>query len=159
MSSRLKLETDTVAEVFSAEPLCVDEQCTTRKVLRLLRERRRGCALVCREGVLSGIFTERDALRLLASVGTSDESLLDQPVSAVMAPNPVTIDQSAPVAEAIRKMSRGGYRRLPVVDAAGRPVGVMKVSAILHYFVEHFPKFVYNLPPKPHHAMQEREGA
>jgi CBS domain-containing protein len=155
----LKLETETIAQVVSADPLCVEEETKTRDVLRLLRQQRRGCALICRAGRLVGIFTERDALRLLATAGTQDEALLDQPVSAVMVQNPVTIETGAPVAEAIRKMSRGGYRRLPVVDAEGRPVGVMKVSGILHYFVEHFPKCVYTLPPHPHHAMQEREGA
>ena len=37
--------------------------------------------------------------------------------------------------------------------------GVLKVSGILHYLVEHFPKVVYTLPPEPHHKTAAREGA
>ena len=63
------------------------------------------------------------------------------------------------VGTAIRKMSLGGHRRLPIVDDQGRAVGLVKVSGILHYLVEHFPQTIYNLPPKPHPTTQEREGA
>ena len=60
---------------------------------------------------------------------------------------------------AITKMAHGGYRRLPIVDAEGRPVGFLKVGSILHFLVDHFPSTVYNLPPKPHHSTEAREGA
>jgi hypothetical protein len=63
------------------------------------------------------------------------------------------------VGKAIGLMSAGGFRRLPIVDDQGKPVGLLKVSGILHYLVEHFPKVVYTLPPAPHHKMGEREGA
>ena len=44
-------------------------------------------------------------------------------------------------------------------DEQNRPLGIVKVSGILRFLVEHFPKVVYTLPPKPHHITQEREGA
>jgi hypothetical protein len=66
---------------------------------------------------------------------------------------------SETVEAAIARMSLGGYRRLPVVDDQNRPVGLLKVSAILHYLVQHFPKYIYNLPPKSEHSTQHREGA
>ncbi len=155
----LRLDSETVADVVSANPVCVDHQATLREVLRTLRSLSRGCALVCEQGKLIGIFTERDALRLFAQIGAGKLHLLDQPIGSLMVPNPVTISTSATVAEAIRIMSTRGFRRLPVVDEQGKPVGVLKVTAILHYFVEHFPKFVYTLPPNPHHVLQGREGA
>ena len=45
-------------------------------------------------------------------------------------------------------MSGGGFRRLPIVDEAGSVHGVLKVSGLLHYLVEHFPKIVHTLPPE-----------
>ena len=63
------------------------------------------------------------------------------------------------MAQAIAAMTRGGYRRLPIVDADGRPMGIIKIEGILHYLVEHFPKVIYNLPPEPHYSRQQREGA
>ena len=46
-------------------------------------------------------------------------------------------------------MEEGGYRHLPVVDEAGRPVGVLSVKRIVHYLAEHFPATTSNLPPDP----------
>jgi CBS domain-containing protein len=73
--------------------------------------------------------------------------------------NPVTLRKADTVAHAIGLMSAGGFRRLPIVDDSGRVRGVLKVSGILHYLVEHFPKVVYTLPPEPHHKTVTREGA
>lgn len=110
--------------------------------------------MVCHEGRLLGIFTERDALKILA-----DGSDLDAPVSTAMATNPVTLRPRDTVGKAISLMSAGGFRRLPIVDANGRLTGLLKVTGILRYLVEHFPKVVYTLPPAPHHKTSEREGA
>ena len=63
------------------------------------------------------------------------------------------------VAKAISMMSKGGYRRLPIVDEQGRPKGIVTAEGIMRYLAEHIPTVIYNLPPEPHHATQEREGA
>ncbi|MBM4000409.1 MAG: CBS domain-containing protein [Planctomycetes bacterium] len=154
MELRLDLDDELVQHVYSAESLRVDAGCSVRDVLRLMKERDRGCALVCRDGKLDGIFTERDALRLMATAQD-----LDQSIEAVMAASPVSVRLGDTVAQAIRKMSEGGYRRLPVVNDDGEPLGVLKASGILHFFVEHLRNVVYTLPPQPHQVMQEREGA
>jgi CBS domain-containing protein len=101
-----------------------------------------------------GIFTERDAVRLLA--GSAD---LEVPIEQVMVREVVTLAQRDTVAKAIAMMWEGGYRRLPILDEAGRPVGMLGVAGILHFMVEHFPDVVYTLPPQPHAASQERDGA
>ena len=56
-------------------------------------------------------------------------------------------------------MSRGGYRRLPIVNRDGAPTGVLSVRQILRYLVEHFPTAIYTLPPTPDEATKDREGA
>jgi CBS domain-containing protein len=83
---------------------------------------------------------------------------LDGPIEAVMVSSPVTLSVEDTIGTAILRMSSGGYRRLPIVDRQGRAMGVLQVSGIVHYLVEHFPKMVYNLPPVPHPAMHDREG-
>lgn len=154
MDFQLHLETETVDHCYPAKPLCAAPDDSLRTVLRLLRETRTGAAMICIEGKLLGIFTERDALKVLA-----DNTNLDAPVSSVMVRNPTTIRKTDTVAKAIALMSAGGFRRLPIVDDEGKVTGLVKVSGILHYLVEHFPKVVYTLPPAPHHKMEEREGA
>ncbi len=154
MDVRLNLESDTVEKVATAGPLCVDVSTSVRDTLHAMKERSRGAVLVCRGEKLAGIFTERDALKLMAP-----GAQLDVAVEQFMTANPETIADSETVGDAISKMSRGGYRRLPMVDPEGHPKGFVTVSSILHYLVGHFPAVVYNLPPNPHHATQTREGA
>jgi CBS-domain-containing membrane protein len=75
-----------------------------------------------------------------------------------MIASPETLQAEATVASAILRMSSGGYRRLPIVDSGGRPLGILEVSGIVHYLVQHFPKSIYNLPPVAHPVMHDREG-
>jgi signal-transduction protein with cAMP-binding, CBS, and nucleotidyltransferase domain len=84
---------------------------------------------------------------------------LDVPIQQLMSPRPTTLTEHDTVALAIQKMSEGGFRRLPIVSEGNCPLGLLKVSTILHYLVQHFPRYVYNLPPNPHQATQAREGA
>lgn len=154
MELHLNMESDTVRETAEEELVCIAPDTSVRDVLRLLKDSNTGSALVLQGGKLAGIYTERDALRLMAN-GES----LDIPISQVMVGEPVTVRECDSVAAAVRKMSQGGYRRLPIVDSAGQPIGAVKASGILRYLVEHFPQSIYNLPPAPDNASKEREGA
>lgn len=154
MVFQLRLDTETVGQMDLPMPLMVDPETTVRAVFGQLQEASRGSVSVCRDGKLVGIFTERDALTLMAS-----QADLDVSIESVMTTNPATISARDTVEAAIAKMSLGGYRRLPVLDDEGRPIGLLKVSAILHYLVQHFPTFVYNLPPRPNQTSRQREGA
>lgn len=109
--------------------------------------------MVCDNDQLVGLLTERDVLGLMAA-----NADLSRPVSAVMV-KPVTVSAGDSMGSAIAKMSTGGYRQLPVVDEGGKPLGMLKVSCILHYFVQHFPSTIYTLPPAPDRVPPTREGA
>ncbi len=159
MDVELSLTTQLIDEAPIAEPLTVGPETPVRDVLRRLQELRTGSVLVCRDDRLVGIFTERDALQLMARACRDGSAVFDEPIETVMVSSPVTLTQQASIASAIRKMADGGYRRLPVVDGEGRPQGMLTVSGIVHFLVEHFPETVYNLPPDPKPAPQEREGA
>jgi len=150
----LNLALESVEQVGLTGPVCVEPETPVREVFDSLRRGGTGSILVCRDGVLIGIFTERDALRLMARGGDFDVAIED-----VMVSRPMTVRPNTTVATAVQRMSRGGYRRLPVVDSAGRPLGVVQASSIVHYLAEHFPKMVYNLPPAGRMACVERDGA
>ena len=154
VESTFTLNADRIDEAYPKEAIVVRPDATIRDVLSLLQQRKRGEALISDGETLLGIFTERDALKQMAS-GTA----LEVPIAQVMARSPVTVSPKETVGDAVRKMARGGYRHLPLVDDAGRPTGVVSVSGILHYLVAHFPHVVYNLPPSPHHRIQSKEGA
>lgn len=154
MSFQLSLSTDPVTAAYPDEPLLVSPDATVREVLELLRTERGSSVLVCSDDQVTGIFTERDALRAMAA-----EADLDQSVSALMTSNVTSIASDAAVAEAIEKMAQGGYRNLPIIDAQGRPQGMAAVHGLVHYLVDHFPDTVYTLPPEPGTTPAEREGA
>lgn len=154
MDFQLNLNAETVAHLEALSPLCVEPAMTVRDVLHMLQTRRRSTVLICRDGQLVGIFTERDALKQMAT-----EADLEAPIEEAMTRDPVVVLPEDSVGDAIAKMSRGGYRRLPIVDRDGVPTGVLSVRQILRYLVEHFPAAIYTLPPTPDEAIKDREGA
>ncbi len=148
------LKSESVNRVRLDEPLAVEPGTPIRDVFELLKQHRTGGVLICRDTKLVGIFTERDALRLMAA-----DANLDAPIQSVMVGDPVTVRQTDTVGTAVQKMAEGGYRRLPIIDDDHRPLGVITVRGIVHYLVEFFPGSVYNLPPVAQPMTQERDGA
>jgi CBS domain-containing protein len=151
---QLSLESEGVGSAYPDQTLAASADDSVGDVMQLLRAQRTGAAVICDGSKLVGIFTERDALKLMAS-----RADFSKPIREVMSSEPATLPASATVGEAIRVMSQGGYRHLPVVDEAGRPHGVVAVHGIVRYLVDHFPETVYNLPPDPKAVPRAREGA
>lgn len=154
MGSFINLSHDAVLHAYPRTPLCIPPESTIRDAMQSMKEAQRGCILICRGPSLEGIFTERDVLRLMANGAD-----FDQPVETVMQRNVVCLNHNESVREAISRMYEGGYRRLPVLNDAGEPIGIVTVKTLLRYLVEHFPSLVYTLPPDPHYVTQGREGA
>jgi CBS domain-containing protein len=149
------LRIDSVSRLYPTAPLRIRPEEAVAEAVALMRQHRVGCVLVCRDVRLVGIFTERDLMRRVLAEGLP----LTVPVSAAMTPDPVVVSPKESVGAAVRRMEEGGYRHLPVVDPAGRPLGVLSVKRIVHYLVEHFPSTVYNLPPDPSAFPLHAEGA
>jgi CBS domain-containing protein len=96
---------------------------------RRMRERNVGTLLVVNESRHPvGLVTDRDlTVRVLGE-------LLDPrttTVGAVMTRDPTTVPEDTAVEEALALMKAGGFRRLPVVDRAGRLVGVVSLTDVL----------------------------
>lgn len=149
------LKVESVSRLHPTAPWRVAPEQTVAEAVALMRRQRVGCLLVCRGDELVGIFTERDLLRRVLAAGQP----LTLPVSACMTPDPVVVHPKEPVGAAVRRMEEGGYRHLPVVDHAHRPLGVLSVKRIVHYLAEHFPSTIYNLPPDPSVFPLSPEGA
>jgi CBS domain-containing protein len=52
----------------------------------------------------------------------------------------------------------GGFRHVPVVDAQGKPVGLVGVRDVLRYLADYFPQEVKNLPPHTQSESMPRHG-
>jgi len=148
------LKVECVSRLGPTPPLCLGPDDTVGRAVALMRQHRVGCVLVCGGGRLLGLFTERDLLRRVLAPGRP----LGGPLVECMTPAPVTVSPAEPITAAVRRMEEGGYRHLPVIDADGRPVGVLSVKKIVHYLVEHFPSTIYCLPPDPDVFPARTEG-
>ncbi|MBS0542241.1 MAG: CBS domain-containing protein, partial [Proteobacteria bacterium] len=108
---------------------------SVRAVTQLMKERRQSAALVTEHGVLTGIFTERDATFRVLAEGLDPDSTR---VGDVLTHRPQTISEDKPFGHALHMMYDGGFRHVPVVDRAGRPVGLLSARDALALDAEAF---------------------
>ena len=73
-----------------------------------------------------GIFTERDALRLLSST----KSIKNLKIKDVMQEPKYTILENSSVYEAARILEENNIRRLPVLNEQGKVVGLVTANLI-----------------------------
>jgi signal-transduction protein with cAMP-binding, CBS, and nucleotidyltransferase domain len=149
------LKVDTVARLQPTPPRGIDADESVSAAVDAMRTDRVGCLLVTRGGRLVGIFTERDLLTRVLAPGLS----LSTPTHQCMTADPVTVRPGDSVRTVVKRMEKGGYRHLPVVDEQNRPVGVLSARRVVHYLVEHFPGLVYNLPPDLGRVPELPDGA
>ena len=99
--------------VKDQNPLLLGTHETVKRACECMCERRTGSVLVVDERQnLKGIFTGRDAVRVLAQQRDAAGTTL----ADVMTPNPVTITPHHRAIDALRAMSEGGFRHIPVVE-------------------------------------------
>ncbi|TMQ04947.1 MAG: CBS domain-containing protein [Deltaproteobacteria bacterium] len=118
------------------------------KVVSEMSSKGRGAVLVEEEGALVGIFTERD---LLNRIDYSDALWSHVLVRDVMTPHPMVIRPDDSLSEALRRLTQGHRRHLPVVDYRGKVLGLISIRDILTRIAERFPEEMMNLPPHPDH--------
>lgn len=135
-------------------PLTLGPADTVSAAWALMREHRVGCILVAEDERLVGIVTERDLL--FRADGPDSRA----PLRDVMTPDPETLWPDDPIVFALNKMSVGGFRHVPLVDAQRRPVGIVSVKHVIDYIVDFFPNDVLTVPPSPaqRHTWRGRDG-
>jgi CBS domain-containing protein len=99
-----------------------------KECIELLSKRHIGSIVIIdQEGRIEGIFTERDAIRVLAQ-----NIPLEAPIEKVMTKNVFTVSVDSTLQEARTVIRFHGIRHLPVVDAEGKLVGLISVRHLLH---------------------------
>jgi arabinose-5-phosphate isomerase len=77
---------------------------------------------------LSGLFTDSDLARLIEQ---RRDHALDRPICEVMTAHPFTVAMGTRVVDALEILRRHRISELPVVDGAGRPVGILDITDII----------------------------
>lgn len=98
-----------------------------KEAIGILYKRHVGSIIVVdKDKKCKGIFTERDAIRVVAN-----DIPMDTPLTDVMTTNLKTIDEHATFAMAKEMMRTHNIRHLPVVDKEGRFIGLLSLRRIL----------------------------
>jgi CBS domain-containing protein len=134
----------------------VESSSSVATTIELMQHKKIGCVLAAHDGVLTGIFTERD---ILMKILNKNRDYVKMAVKEVMTPSPEALHLDDSIAYAMNMMSVGGYRHVPIVDEQRKPISILSVKDVVSYIVDHFPNEIINLPPKPLRSTTEREGA
>jgi CBS domain-containing protein len=107
--------------------LSVEPETALAEVARQMRTGDSDSVAVMSQGRLVGIITERDLVRAIADGIDPHEVRAD----VVMTADPATVDADEDVAMVAVKMMRLGIRHLPVVNKAGKPVGLVSARNLV----------------------------
>ena len=103
---------------------------TVKETIEILYNKHIGCVVsIDEDKKCIGIFTERDAIRLVA-----ENVELDQPLGNVMTKNIITIPEDSSINEVRRTIQTHSIRHLPVVNQEDRLVGLLSVRALMDQF-------------------------
>lgn len=105
---------------------------SVNEVIELLFKRHIGSVVIVDNAQQCvGIFTERDAIRIVAQ-----NLPLDAPVEKVMTKNPFTVNEASTFEEAKKIIKLYKIRHLPVISIDGKLVGLISVRHILNELCE-----------------------
>ena len=120
----------TVGEVMSTTLLTVDATALLTEAAAQMDGRGVGAALVMNGERLSGILTERDVLRAVATGGVEGTK-----VGAWMTHDPDTVGPEERPGHAAAIMIHGGFRHLPVLDG-DTPVGIISIRDLMRLVID-----------------------
>jgi CBS domain-containing protein len=116
-----------VRELPPGRLLSVDPKESVAEVARQMNAEDSDSVAVMSEGRLVGIITERDLVRSIADGIDLSQVRAD----VVMTADPVTVDADEEVGLVAVKMMRLGVRHLPVVNKAGKPIGLVSARNLV----------------------------
>jgi CBS domain-containing protein len=115
-----------IKEVMSHPVVTCPTNCTLDAAARLMWEFDCGIIPVVNDdGRLAGVVTDRDVCMAAYTQGRALEAI---PLPKAMAKQVVAVHADDSIESAERLMRDNQIRRLPVIDSAGRPVGVLAIN-------------------------------
>ena|SRR5438105_1304493 len=107
----------------------VEPGASALEAARLMTNHRIGAVPVLRDGLLAGIFSERDLMTRVIAPGRSPGTAK---VSEVMTPYPRTVSPDESVENCLFMMKEFGFRHLPICDG-DKLLGIVSLRDIILY--------------------------
>lgn len=108
--------------------LSVKPDAQLRFVAELMKEKNIGCVIVTDDHKPVGIVTDRDMALRGPLLNDIPQNAL---ISSIMTREVKAVTKDIGIFEAIQEMKSAGVRRMPVVDAAGRLVGLITLDDLI----------------------------
>jgi CBS domain-containing protein len=105
-----------------ASLITVSGDVTIYEAVSTMAKARIGAVLVVENDRLAGIFTERD---LMTKVVAGDRDPATTRVAEIMTRDVKTVKVDDAAIDCLEAMDEGKFRHMPVVDDAGRPIGML----------------------------------
>lgn len=102
---------------------CTEPGTTVRDAACRMAQEKIGAMMIVENGLLTGIFTERDVLNRVVAARLDPDSTT---VASVMTKNPQSVKADRPFSHAMHMMFEGCFRHMPVVED-GKPVGMISI--------------------------------
>lgn len=116
-----------IRDIMCKKVVTIKRESSILDAVILLSERHVGSIVVVDdEQKCVGIFTERDAIRIVAQ-----KFPVEQPLDKVMSKNVVTVGFEESFNEAKRLLLTHNIRHLPVTDQTGKVIGLFSLRAFL----------------------------
>jgi CBS domain-containing protein len=130
----MRAKTAAVSDLATREVAMVDPQATLLECAEAMRNRHLGSLVVAdAAGRPLGMVTDRDLVVEALALQLDPATLT---AGDVMSTPAATVRLDDDVFDALARMRERGVRRLPVVDARGRAVGVLAVDDLLGVLAE-----------------------
>ena len=129
----MSIETIPVSDIMVRNVKTAEENQSINAIAKVMSENNIGSVVIVKSneveglsGIISGIITERDIVRMAGAAQTSSSTtLLQLTARDIMSKPVVTINAESSIQDAIQSMKLNNIRRLPVVNREGRMVGII----------------------------------
>lgn len=126
--------TRNIQDVMTRNPATCGEAAPVVEAARLMERENVGAIPVCENGKLVGIVTDRDiALRVVAGGRDPQQTKIQD----VMTRDPQAVGVDEPIDRVMEMMESRQVRRIPVIDAGGKLVGIIAQADIARLGDDH----------------------
>lgn len=127
LGKRLTLRVEDLMRSGSAHPVVRENDSVQKVLLKITKARAGSASVVDGKGKLLGIFTDGDLRRHVEG----DPQILRRKVKEVMTRAPKTLPVGHLAGEALRILKTYRIDEIPIVDARGRPAGLLDIQDLL----------------------------
>lgn len=147
-----------IGEICNREVVYVDREVTVQAACKLMRHYHVGTLVVVDEEngnrIPVGILTDRD---IVVEVDAMDLDAKVITAGDIMSPELVTVAESQGILETIEVMRFKGVRRVPIVDADKRLIGIVTIDDLLEVLAEELTDIAGIVSREQTHERQARK--